>query len=608
MMTEKKEENQISPVMPLVSPEVAAEQWKRFEQLKEKLLSEDDYQAISGKRFIKRSGFRKIGVYFGISDRILKEDRIDRPDGSFTWRIIAEVMAPNGRTCVGVGACDSKERKFAHTEHDVFSTAHCVPVETEILTRRGFRPCDELFLGEDVLSYCVEEGICHWVPLEAMTKYASLPMVRLHNRSFEAVCNIDHSWVLSRRKCVTRLVKTNDMKYGSIVMAANTESGTFTLPPIDASTAGWILTEGTIRRPYTLQDGHSWGPYWRIHIDQSKMKYVDELKEILRDRATETVNQAPPRTFPQGHTSILQPSHRFHLNAGYAQTLIEQLGLEDPKDLSPIRSMITFLSAESRQAMLIAMLSGDGTLNRGGNWIFGVTNVQVLEIFQILATLQGQRLGKLQVENREGWKTLYRQAILTRPQVDVTSLTVDYIGNMPAWCPTTKYGTWIMRYRGCISITGNTRAKSRAISDMIAGGIVSAEEMSSEEMVVKSSPNSVENSLPNSRNIQSQSIEKVPSIEAAQKLENPVSSIEDKPSLCNVPSASALPWRAFNEKRDAFPDEDGWLYADHPDANELVDLISQHGQILVEMNERMFTCKVSGKEGQYLNRNRAKEA
>jgi hypothetical protein len=125
-MTEEKEQKSIvpTPVMPLVTAEKAAEQWALFEALKSKLLSNEDYQSIAGKCYIKRSGFRKIAVYFGISDRIVKEERADRADGSFTWHITAEAIAPNGRSCAGVGACDSRERKFAHTEHDVLSTAH----------------------------------------------------------------------------------------------------------------------------------------------------------------------------------------------------------------------------------------------------------------------------------------------------------------------------------------------------------------------------------------------------------------------------------------------------------------------------------------------------
>ena len=114
----------VSPVMPLVSPEQAAASWALFEDLKARLLVDDDYQAIAGKRYIKRSGFRKLAVYFGLSDGILREERKDREDKSFTWRIIVEAAAPNGRTSIGVGVCDSRERSFAHLEHDVYATAH----------------------------------------------------------------------------------------------------------------------------------------------------------------------------------------------------------------------------------------------------------------------------------------------------------------------------------------------------------------------------------------------------------------------------------------------------------------------------------------------------
>jgi len=124
-MTEKEDlPVALDPVKPLVSPEKAAEDWALFESLKAKLLTDEDYQSISGKRYIKRSGFRKIAVYFGLSDRILEQERIDRDDGSFSWRIVVEVEAPNGRVSTGVGACDSRERKFAHVEHDVYAIAH----------------------------------------------------------------------------------------------------------------------------------------------------------------------------------------------------------------------------------------------------------------------------------------------------------------------------------------------------------------------------------------------------------------------------------------------------------------------------------------------------
>jgi len=112
------------PVQPLYTPEQAAEAWKIFLELKQKLLDKSDYQMIAGKQFIKKSGFRKLIVAFNLTDRILEQERVEREDETFYWRMVVECEADNGRKCTGVGICDSAERNFAHVEHDVYATAH----------------------------------------------------------------------------------------------------------------------------------------------------------------------------------------------------------------------------------------------------------------------------------------------------------------------------------------------------------------------------------------------------------------------------------------------------------------------------------------------------
>jgi hypothetical protein len=120
----KPEPTALTIVEPIAPLEKIVGSMKAFEELKSKLLIEDDWQLIQGKRYIKRSGFRKIALAFGLSDKILEHERVDRPNGSFIWRIRVKVWAKNERSAEGVGACDSEERNFAHLEHDVYATAH----------------------------------------------------------------------------------------------------------------------------------------------------------------------------------------------------------------------------------------------------------------------------------------------------------------------------------------------------------------------------------------------------------------------------------------------------------------------------------------------------
>ena len=127
--------------MPLVTPEQAAQQWQLYKQVKASVLDKTDFQKISGKQFTKKSGFRKIATFFGLSDRITEKQRVDREDGSFMWMITVEASAPNGRVSQGVGICDSRERNFAHVEHDVYATAH---------TRAKNRAISDMVAGGEV--------------------------------------------------------------------------------------------------------------------------------------------------------------------------------------------------------------------------------------------------------------------------------------------------------------------------------------------------------------------------------------------------------------------------------------------------------------------------
>ncbi len=117
-----------------ITPEVLVKRMAVWQDLHNKLLTSDDIQVFKlkdgkEKAFKKRSAWRKLALAFNISDDITKEEKEEK-DGEVIWRIYVRAMAPNGRFAMGVGACSSKEKKFATPSgserivHDVFATAH----------------------------------------------------------------------------------------------------------------------------------------------------------------------------------------------------------------------------------------------------------------------------------------------------------------------------------------------------------------------------------------------------------------------------------------------------------------------------------------------------
>jgi len=144
-MLKKKNNENIKSKLGIVEPAVPVEKalavWESFQEIKKKLLTKDDYASIGGKQFAKKSGWRKVATVFNLSDEMVSARRTERKDGSFVWRIAVKITAPNGRSTVGLSACDSKERSFAHVEHDVYSTAH---------TRAKSRAISDLVGGGEV--------------------------------------------------------------------------------------------------------------------------------------------------------------------------------------------------------------------------------------------------------------------------------------------------------------------------------------------------------------------------------------------------------------------------------------------------------------------------
>jgi hypothetical protein len=98
---------------------------RRVQLLKKSILDKTDIAEIQGKTYVKRSGWRKLQSALAISDRIVSKEREEQDNGNFLWRVTVE--AYHSKTCrsaIGIGTCSTKERKFAHVDHDVLATAH----------------------------------------------------------------------------------------------------------------------------------------------------------------------------------------------------------------------------------------------------------------------------------------------------------------------------------------------------------------------------------------------------------------------------------------------------------------------------------------------------
>lgn len=82
--------------------------------LREILDGSDWQDAGGGKRFVKKSGWRKIAAWFDLSIELMRDETERDEDGSVQRACVwARALAPSGRFADGDGYCDVHEKRFA---------------------------------------------------------------------------------------------------------------------------------------------------------------------------------------------------------------------------------------------------------------------------------------------------------------------------------------------------------------------------------------------------------------------------------------------------------------------------------------------------------------
>lgn len=104
--------------------EQALAEWEAYQTFTEKLLDESDYQLIRGKRFKKKSAWRKYSRAFNITteirDKVIIKDEKGRVQEA---EFIVRATLPNGRYVESWGSCSKLEGSKSHPNHDIPATA-----------------------------------------------------------------------------------------------------------------------------------------------------------------------------------------------------------------------------------------------------------------------------------------------------------------------------------------------------------------------------------------------------------------------------------------------------------------------------------------------------
>lgn len=325
----------------------------------------------------------------------------------------------------------------------------CVPTDTEALTRRGWLPPEELVLGEEVAAYDTEADVLRWTPLRAVQVYEDQEVLKVGSRKGGAGywATANHRWFAYSGHNAqnfgvkqTQELTTHTPVKVAAPLANILEEGSV-LNAREAAILGWVVTDGWFY-PWTGQSG----------IAQKKEPFVTEIRELLGEEAHEYVGEGG--------------THYFNLPIHGTECLFAKAGVKS-RTFEGIEALVTRLDRPARIAMKTAMEHAEGYRGSRG-WRFTQKRETVLKAWEILCVLEGERLGALGKNEDSG---CYNRRNGLPLKMSLSSIDLERRKAPFVWCPTTDYGSWVMRQAdGAIAVTGNSYVEKGMMRPTALGG------------------------------------------------------------------------------------------------------------------------------------------
>jgi DNA polymerase I-like protein with 3'-5' exonuclease and polymerase domains len=319
--------------------------------------------------------------------------------------------------------------------------AHCVTMDTEILTMNGWKLYDQVSVGDKVLTYNAETKETEWQPILELCHFKDQEVWHYGHSHWKVKTTPNHRWYGFRRSenggkrtTVDCVFTAQDITTEhSIVSAAPCSyEGDLLITPNDAAILAWILCDGS----YTFK-GRT-----QAVVVQKKSMQCKLLDNLLSDVMT-------------GKSEKECGSYVWRIKAEEFRRIWKAAELDENKP--DFVGFITRCSPESRKAFLNACVLAEGHVRKHGEFRVSQNQGPLATAIRIGFTLDGN---STTVTTRLSRTNKLHDVYTVRKKSHVTCQRFNKFQKsvQDVWCPRTNNGTWVMRQGRTVTITGNTFA------------------------------------------------------------------------------------------------------------------------------------------------------
>lgn len=361
------------------------------------------------------------------------------------WYINTEILEVSDQHCVikalvydDKGILRSTGHAYERAIGKVNETSHvengeCVPINTQILTKRGFLFYHELKRDDECLTLNPDTLAPEWQkPLSALTIYQNVPVVKLENSRFKAVCTKNHKWI-----CKSGLKPLNEFAENEVFKVSAKPFIPDKLND-DASKLAWFFSDAAIT--YTKDGLPS-----RCQVSQSKAKNFDALNALFGNGKVQ-----------KKYNKNWKTPCKWSVPAEEVRRILGKFKVRTYKDL-PVA--VCNMGRDEAFSFYEAMMCADGDGRR-----FAKTYKEVVEAMQIACAIIGLKTGIIKKRTaKNATKPIYILPIHKTNNIYFSEIKTTMLPPTTVWCPTLKNGTWFAKQGGQVWATGNTSSVGRAL-------------------------------------------------------------------------------------------------------------------------------------------------
>lgn len=328
----------------------------------------------------------------------------------------------------------------------------CVPLDTEILTREGWKNYSQVSSADQTLGY--EDGFLKWTNVKTTKKFKDAPVVTIENKYWSTTCTPNHRFVYESATTIkgkhsgygkARIGELKDIwssKRNRLVLSAPAEGGSSNITPDEAAVIAWLLSDGSI--------------YWQkptsspiASITQSPKKFSDAIRDLLIREGAYVSER-----YIESSRCI-----SFYIRSGYVTALWNKANLHNgsPSDL------VLSLSREARKSWWDAWYMAEGGYRNGiKRGIISQNFGPKFDALVLTVYMEGFIPRIQKVNERHGRINCGIRKPTPQKHPNLIPAGVEDV-----WCPVTDSGTWTARDRdGRVFVTGNTYAALDTILTM----------------------------------------------------------------------------------------------------------------------------------------------